>query len=1217
LNTDSSWLGIDTFSTYCMTNDMNDFDGKPTAIHKTATGVLGSSKKAIISYYGPGTFYIMDDAGEICPIQMTELYFCDTVPYRLISPHHLDTMWRQYKQGEFTSTTNNNGTLLTWVDKFGSKHTKTIKHTNKSHVPLCYAAPDYQGYKNFLQSYQDTDDAQMCSCIAECNQNQDQDFICTIINDSKSSDYENFEQIDVPVNDSTEDSEDDNRIISEKLQCHYQLGHLPFNVINKLATTGQLPKRLTKVRDPKCASCMYGLATRRPWRTKATPTAIHMTEISKPGDCVSVDQMISPVPGLVAQTKGYPTKDRYNAATIFVDHYSDITYCHLQTTTNAQDTIGAKEAFERFCKSNGVAVRHYHADNGRFAETAFMAHVAQQGQTISFCGVNAHFQNGKAERRIRTLQDLARTQLLHAMRKWPVAITSHLWPYAILNVVNILNDTSHKDNTMTRIERFSGSMVQPNIKHHHHIGVPVYVLDNELQSGRKIPKWLPRARVGIYLGKSPRHARNVSMVLNPRTGMTSAQYHIKFDDTFETVANMNESSHGWWLQKCGFNKNNYHTPLSDFGSTNTNKQGEMDENTHINDTTTHDNGEVTIDPMAYTTPIEQNDNSTNEVTEEVSISEGAEMTSPMSQPTRKSGRAWKPTTRILESISQQDMALPMCMQAAVYDTEYETIIDDINPMSLLSQTDADTMYWDQAIKQPDADAFIEAAIKEITTHQENGHWKLVTRQDVPPGQKVLDSVWSMKRKRRVKTNEVYKHKARLNVHGGQQEFGLNYWETYAPVVTWAAIRMVLILVLIYGWHTIQIDFILAYPQADVECDIYMQIPKGFAIDGKTRKTHVLQLIKNLYGQKQAGRVWNQHLHNKLLELGWEQSKADECLYYHGDVLFIVYVDDGILVSPNKSNIETQLSCLQKYFNISVEGDLADYVGVNIEKLDNNTINMTQPNIINSILKEMNFMENTKPSATPATGGTIIKDGDEPHKADWHYRRIIGKLNFLASSCRPELSCIVHQCARYSANPKSNHTEAVKSIARYLKGSIDKGIIMKPTNNNFKVYVDADFGGLWDKEMAPDHPITSKSRTGYVVTYANCPIIWASQLQSEIALSTTEAEYLALSTALRHTIPIMRLVKELARKFHLPLETKPTIYCTVFEDNAGAVELANVPKMRPRTRHINPKYHHFRKYVFEGKIKVLYIPTGEQQADIMTKNLPRDSFIKHRMSINGW
>ncbi len=439
------------------------------------------------------------------------------------------------------------------------------------------------------------------------------------------------------------------------------------------------------------------------------------------------------------------------------------------------------------------------------------------------------------------------------------------------------------------------------------------------------------------------------------------------------------------------------------------------------------------------------------------------------------------------------------------------------------------------------------------------------------------------------------------------------------MVTWAAIRMILVLVILYGWYTTQIDFVLAYPQADVETDIYMQIPKGFEIEGKTRQTHVLKLIKNLYGQKQAGRVWNQHLHDKLINLGWEQSKADECLYYKNDVLFIVYVDDGILVSPTKCHIDDELNIFQQNFNISIEGTLADYVGVNIEKLDDNTINMTQPNIINSILTELNFTDNTKPTTTPANGGTIVTDGfdKEPHKADWHYRRIIGKLNFLASSCRPELSCIVHQCARFSANPRENHTEAIKQIARYLKGTSNEGIRMKPTENKFKVYVDADFGGLWDKNIAEDRPITSKSRTGYVVTYADCPIIWASQLQSEIALSTTEAEYLAMSTALRNTIPIMRLVKELSQKFNLPLETKPTIYCTVFEDNAGAVELANVPKMRPRTRHINPKYHHFRKYVFDGKIRVQYIPTADQQADIFTKNLPRDTFLRHRRSINGW
>jgi Reverse transcriptase (RNA-dependent DNA polymerase) len=217
------------------------------------------------------------------------------------------------------------------------------------------------------------------------------------------------------------------------------------------------------------------------------------------------------------------------------------------------------------------------------------------------------------------------------------------------------------------------------------------------------------------------------------------------------------------------------------------------------------------------------------------------------------------------------------------------------------------------------------------------------------------------------------------VHGGQQEWGINYWETYAPVVTWAAIRLVLILTLIYGWYTTQIDFVLAYPQADVECDIYMHIPNGFEIQGKTRQTHVLQLIKNLYGQKQAGCIWNQHLHNKLIELGWKQSKADECLYYYGEVLYIIYVDDGILVSPSQEKIDKQLLNLQQHFNISVEGNLADYVGVNIEKIDQQTINITQPNIIKSILQELNFEEG-KENATPASSGTIVKngEGEEPH-----------------------------------------------------------------------------------------------------------------------------------------------------------------------------------------------------------------------------------------------
>jgi hypothetical protein len=168
-----------------------------------------------------------------------------------------------------------------------------------------------------------------------------------------------------------------------------------------------------------------------------------------------------------------------------------------------------------------------------------------------------------------------------------------------------------------------------------------------------------------------------------------------------------------------------------------------------------------------------------------------------------------------------------------------------------------------------------------------------------------------------------------------------------------------------------------------------------------------------------------------------------------------------------------------------------------------------------------------------------------------------------------------------------------------------------------VYVDAEFGGLWDKEEAADRPIRAKSRTGYVVWYAGCPIIWGSTLQSEIALSTTEAEYLAMSTALRQTIPLIWLVDKIREKVGLPIDVVPTIKCNVFEDNSGAVKLANVPKLRPRTKQINTKYHHFHKYVFDGTVKVQHVRTTEQWADVFTKNLGVELFTKFRKAIMGW
>jgi hypothetical protein len=184
--------------------------------------------------------------------------------------------------------------------------------------------------------------------------------------------------------------------------------------------------------------------------------------------------------------------------------------------------------------------------------------------------------------------------------------------------------------------------------------------------------------------------------------------------------------------------------------------------------------------------------------------------------------------------------------------------------------------------------------------------------------------------------------------------------------------------------------------------------------------------------------------------------------------------------------------------------------------------------------------------------------------------------------------------------------------------MDKGMILKPDpTRSLEVFADADFCGLYDPETALYDPVTSKSRAGYIIKYMGCPIVWSSMLQTEMALSTCEAEYISCSEALRAAIPLMRLLKE-ANSRGIPVaSSKAKIVCNLFCDNQGACELIRLPKIRPRTKHINTKLHHFREYVANSSVTVQYVPTTEQEADIATKPLAFPLYAKFRASIIGW
>jgi len=219
-------------------------------------------------------------------------------------------------------------------------------------------------------------------------------------------------------------------------------------------------------------------------------------------------------------------------------------------------------------------------------------------------------------------------------------------------------------------------------------------------------------------------------------------------------------------------------------------------------------------------------------------------------------------------------------------------------------------------------------------------------------------------------------------------------------------------------------------------------------------------------------------------------------------------------------------------------------------------------------------------------------------------------------CALDLTYAAHQCARFASDPRSPHGNAVRWIGRYLATSKDKGITFTPDESkSFEVYVDADFSGNWAKDAAKWDADTARSRTGFIITYAGCPVFWSSKLQTEVALSTTEAEHIAASMALRELIPMMELMMELKNRGFDFLTTAPKVHCKLFEDNSGAIELLRVKKMRSRTKHINIKYHFFRSYC--DRITVVPISSEAQPSDFLTKSLPLVDFVRHRKFMMGW
>jgi hypothetical protein len=277
-----------------------------------------------------------------------------------------------------------------------------------------------------------------------------------------------------------------------------------------------------------------------------------------------------------------------------------------------------------------------------------------------------------------------------------------------------------------------------------------------------------------------------------------------------------------------------------------------------------------------------------------------------------------------------------------------------------------------------------------------------------------------------------------------------------------------------------------------------------------------------------------------------------------DCVIVIYVDDCLLFSANDTVLDGILTHLHKSFKITSEADIGAYLGLDIRRTAEGHMEITQPGLIDKCGLEHESNKHRTPADCILQA---MSSQDEPRQLAWNYRQVIGILNYIAASSRPDISFAVHQCAQFSQSPGCIHELAVKRIVRYLKGTRTKGYVLRPTSTkSIDCYVDADFSGSWTPQTSGDSS-SVRSRSGYIITYASCPLLWASKLQLEIALSTTESEYISLSQSLRDLILLKALLAELADSFCLEVNNI-TAHSTVFEDNKGCVDLIAASTMRP-------------------------------------------------------
>lgn len=926
---------------------------------------------------------------------------------------------------------------------------------------------------------------------------------------------------------------------------HKRLSHLNFKNIS-LLSKNKLVRGLPQVSYVKDKVCSACVLGKQ---TKVQFPSKMLNSIDEPLSMLHMD-LFGPISIASLGGKKYTL--------VIVDEFTRFTWViFLQFKSEAAQEIIS--FIKREQRQKSLLVKQMRSDHGtEFKNSTLIDFCDKWGIVQNFAAVRTPQQNGVAERRNRTVIEAARTMLCEGKMKikfWAEAVNTACFTQNRSIIV--------KRHGQTAYQMYHNKV--PSIHYFHVFGCRCYILNQR----DTLCKMSPKSDEGIFVGYSS--VSKAYRVYNERRKIVEETINVTFDDSslsqsenttqtdLDSINSLCEE-----LVRCSHLEESQ--PMIDDSESEDERKvekasQESDEEGYVPNSSSHDL-QSESDQAHQSDLGDQSDPATQ-----------TEDASPTSSESDHDIIVHKdhPLDQIIGSVHAGVKTRSSASNANF--CFYSNFLSLMEPKKI-----------EEALQDED---WVESMQEELAEFERNQVW---TKVECPPGKTIIGLKWIFRNKMD-KDGVVIRNKSRLVAQGYRQEEGIDYDETFAPVARLEAIRLFLAYAAHMDFKLYQMDVKSAFLNGNLQEEVYVKQPPGF-VDPKL-PNHVFRLNKALYGLKQAPRAWYDTLSMFLIENSFQRGAIDKTLFIKRDkgaILIVqIYVDDIIFGSTNEGLCKWFSSLMSNQYKMSMMGELTYFLGLQIDQKPNGTF-INQSKYVFDLLKKYSF-QNCSVMKTPmSTSDKLHKDSTGKKVCQTTYRGMIGSLLYLTSS-RPDIMFATCLCARYQADPKESHLKAVKRIFRYLKGTPNLGLwYPKDTGFDLIGYSDADYAGC---------KLDRKSTSGGCQLLGEKLVSWSSKKQHSVATSTAEAEYVAAGSCCAQLLWMQHQLVDFGVNF-----SNTPIYC----DNKSAISITENPVCHSRTKHIEIRHHFIRDCVEKGKVRLEFVSTHDQLADIFTKPLSEDRFF---------